>query len=125
MATTRDTTLYQALARPALAGPGNRGRTERTAQVETMDRDRSEAGLYLRLGTASRSQVDIGRTEETKTIETIDRDRAGAGIPGALCAPITELYTALAAPARPAQGPGRTELTESTETVDWDRPPDR
>lgn len=120
----RVASLYQCLGTPVdrCIEPG---RTEYTAQVETMDHDRALDDLFCSL--SSRVQAagaSDGRTEETRAIETIDRDRV-AGRPGsALLKAPHDLYRTLGTQPRADTTPGRTELTESVETIDWDRPPE-
>lgn len=124
-----NTTLYEVLAAPARedrSQSGDRGRTERTAKVETMDRDRATIDLYANLGVGVTGDGPAdGRTEETKTIETIDKDRVLMSRTCALHAPVDDLYAALATNPAVGRGGGRTEITEATETLDWDRPPGR
>lgn len=108
------------------------GRTEHTATVETIDRDRHVLNrtsalvggdLYDALSFEAGEGPDRGRTESTKAgIETIDNDRHAQFSSTALLAG-EDLYHELARVVSGVGDPGRTELTEATETIDWDKPP--
>lgn len=71
------TTLYEELG--VLADCEDPGRTVRTANHETIDRDWSRDSLLVALAVsatgAQDSRRDPSRTDETKAQETIDRDR--------------------------------------------------
>jgi hypothetical protein len=73
-------TLYELLSSRA-PDSGGLGRTEQTATVETIDRDRqlgerSEiSGLYPLLSGTAPSGGNHGRTQLTESTETIDWDR--------------------------------------------------
>lgn len=107
------------------------GRTEHTATVETIDRDRHAAGCSSQLingslfeAISTRAQTsERGRTEVTKAgDETIDRDHHAFAFHYQLTGD-GDLYRALSHPAASANGDrGRTAITEATETIDWDKP---
>ena len=117
-------TLYESLGQSTAGADGDRGRTERTAAVETIDRDRGQTSLYSRLSSGVVGGRGIGRTEITRAdVETVDRDRQAPYGSSALFG-VGDLYEALGQePDRTATGRGRTAVTESTESIDWDRPP--
>jgi len=120
------TTLYEDLSVRVVGTVADRGRTERTAAIETIDRDRMVVDLYAELAQPAAGCSPVGRTEETKARgETVDRDRAGETISTVLVGPVVDLYGALAQPARSAAVDyGETAITRATETIDWDQPPD-
>jgi hypothetical protein len=120
------TTLYEELSVPVRQDGTHHGRTERTAMIETIDRDVAVVDLYASLGSPSGDKRDkAGRTEETKaTGETVDRDRAGVLMSSGLLAAPVDLYGALGKPPTIACEHGETALTASTETVDYDQPPE-
>jgi hypothetical protein len=120
-------TLYESLGTRTHDAEGDRGRTRKTANPETIDDDRMVPDLYLSLGDPVVSDgSDVGRTEITReSRETVDKDRAVYTLSSSLFAPPRDLYGALATRARqPRVDRGETAITASTETIDWDQPSD-
>jgi hypothetical protein len=119
-------TLYEHLSTPGSPSATGRGRTERTAAIETIDRDRMIVDFYTSIGSPVGSSQQLGRTEETKsTGETVDKDRAPETLTSTLVGPSSDLYHALSSAASAAIGQrGETALTASSETVDYDQPPE-
>jgi hypothetical protein len=119
-------TLYEQLGMPAQAPGVDRGRTERTATLETIDRDRMVVDLYAALGGQIGDDTGHGRTEITREApETVDKDRAVEALTSSLTGPPTDLYGALVRPSRTVLADrGETVLTASTETIDYDQPPE-
>lgn len=110
-------TLYGELAgRISPRSARDLGRTERTADRETIDNDRAMASLASPLAaSASITQNDPGRTEVTAVVETMDRDRYQES-----------LYSTLADRANHGLvDHGRTLETKAVETIDRDRHPAR
>jgi hypothetical protein len=108
-------------------------RTEQTATVETIDRDRHapdqasallHQGLYGALSAEALDGSNRTRTDTTKAMETIDNDRHPLGAASSLVGAGRDLYSALSKPAgHSGLDRGRTEITEATETIDLDKPP--
>jgi hypothetical protein len=119
-------TLYEQLSTRGSPSAPDRGRTERTAAIETIDKDRMIVDLYESIGSTISSSQRLGRTEETKsTGETVDKDRASETLTSTLMGPSSDLYHALSNDASAGTGErGETALTASSETVDYDQPPE-
>lgn len=126
---------HSALFEPAASTlADDRGKTQQTAMVETVDVDRHvphrssallDGDLYGALSGSVADRDDRGRTEITKAdTETADNDRRRPLSSFSELAGSKDLYAALSQePSRSQTDRGRTELTEATETIDLDRPP--
>jgi hypothetical protein len=100
--------LYDVLGQEVSSAANDRGRTERTAQVETIDRDRALIDLLARPDTLSGQRATSAVISGGLAHVRVAPDRV-------------DLYLALGTPAGSPVSPGRTEGTKSVETVDRDR----
>jgi hypothetical protein len=116
------TTLYEQLSVAAHGAGLDRGRTDKSTSVETIDKDRHVLDLYASLcDPVIAGDSDVGETDITRQeTETIDRDRADQTLNSSLLGPPTDLYGVLACSVASAAGDrGETTRTLTTdETID-------